>query len=65
MKNRYELKETTLLQLENDELRARIKELKQKLQDYENEMRKMQQDKGIVAILQESNSKEQENKNLH
>ena len=32
----YELKETMLLKLENDELRNRIKELKQKITEIEN-----------------------------
>ena len=65
MKSKYELRETTLLQLENEELRERIKELKKQIQEYEKEMRQMQQDKESMAVLQKSNIPNQEDKDMH
>ena len=40
MKNQYEIKETLLLKLENDELKERIKELKIKILELETKLKK-------------------------
>jgi regulator of replication initiation timing len=39
MKNQYEIKETLLLKLENDELKERIKELKIKILELETKLK--------------------------
>jgi len=39
MKNQYEVKETLLLKLENDELKERIKELKIKILELETKLK--------------------------
>ena len=39
MKNQYEIKETLLLKLENDEIKERIKELKIKILELETKLK--------------------------
>ena len=55
MKNNYELKQTTILAMENETLRERIKELKLKIKklEEENEKRKVVQGEGNNATTQE------------
>ena len=45
MKNNYELKQTTILSMENEALREQIKELKLKIKKLDDEIR---QAKGLV-----------------
>jgi hypothetical protein len=42
MKNQYEIKESLLIRLENDELKERIKELKIKILELETKLKKFE-----------------------
>jgi len=56
MKNNYELKQTTILSMENEALREQIKELKLKIKKLEDEIRQtkgLAQSEGVNSIIQE------------
>lgn len=56
MKNNYELKQTTILSMENEALREVIKELKMKIKKLEDEIKQAEglaQSKGTNTIIQE------------
>jgi hypothetical protein len=55
MKNNYELKQTTILSLENEALRETIKELKLKIKKLEDEIKQAEglvQSKGDNSVIQ-------------
>ena len=57
MKNNYEIKQSYIISLENEQLRDRIMELSKELNElkkkYEAERERMVQNQGINAIIQE------------